>query len=162
MTKLQLLASVGLLAVVGCQTMPYQPYARDVKRRPQSGGVIALHTEHRDEDRLKADEMMKSNCGANAIKVTEEGEVVVGQTTNTNANQNTDYGNKHQVGTLFGMPVTSGADASTNTNSTATTTQVKEWQIVYDCVAATETAPAAAPVQTASVKKAKKAAPKAQ
>jgi len=146
MKTAKIVLALAFLGIVACQTMPYQPYARDVKKKPQVGGTIALHTEHRDEDRAKATQMMSSNCGANTVKVLEEGEVVVGQTTNTNANQNSNYGNKQQVGTLFGMPVTSGSDASTNTNSTATTTQLKEWQITYECVAAT--APEVTPATT--------------
>lgn len=153
MNLLKVSCTLTFLGIVGCQTMPYQPYARDVKKKPQTGGTIALHSEHRDEDRAKATQMMSSTCGSNEVKVVEEGEVVVGQTTNTNANQNSNYGNKQQVGTLFGMPVTSGSDASTNTNSTATTTQLKEWQITYECVAAaTITTPAA---KTSSASKAK-------
>lgn len=154
MNLLKVAFAVAFLGIVGCQTMPYQPYARDVKKKPQAGGTIALHAEHKDEDRAKATQMMSSNCGSNEVKVVEEGEVVVGQTTNTNANQNSNYGNKQQVGTLFGMPVTSGSDASTNVNSTATTTQLKEWQITYECVAAAAM-PATPAAKTSSTSKAK-------
>ena len=159
MNLLKVSFALAFLGIVGCQTMPYQPYARDVKKKPQSGGTIALHAEHRDEDRAKATQMMSSTCGSNEVKVVEEGEVVVGQTTNTNANQNSNYGNKQQVGTLFGMPVTSGSDASTNVNSTATTTQLKEWQITYECVAAAAT-PAVPAAKTSSATKAKPATKK--
>ena len=41
----------SILVMAGCQTMPYQPYAREVKRQPGNGGEIALKQEHRDEDR---------------------------------------------------------------------------------------------------------------
>lgn len=124
---------VGLLN--GCQTLPYQPYAREVKRVPTRGGEIALKAEHRDEDRLKADTMMSSNCGGGKIKVLEEGEVVVGQTTNSNASQTQNRASGGtQVGTLFGIPVTSGArGASNDTATSATTTSVKEWNIKYEC-----------------------------
>jgi hypothetical protein len=133
------IAAVALFGVVGCQTMPYQPYARDVKKRPQAGGVVALKSDHRDEDKAKAAEIMKSNCGGAGYKVLEEGEVVVGTTTNSTATENTDYGNKHQVGTFLGLPVTSGSDRTASTNTVASTTQVKEWQISYECVAAAAT-----------------------
>lgn len=143
-------------ALTGCTTMPYQPYARDVKRKPATGGVIALHLEHRTEDRQKADEMMKSNCGAKPVKVIEEGEVVVGQKTETNARESDKAGTSDQkVGTLFGMPVmSSGTSASRDTNAVASTTALKEWQISYEC----DTVPVvsdAAPVQKASHKKSK-------
>jgi len=159
MKLLKLTFALAFLGMVGCQTMPYQPYARDVKKKPQTGGTIALHAEHRDEDRAKATQMMNTTCGSNEVKIVEEGEVVVGQATNTNSNQNSNYGNKQQVGTLFGMPVTSGSDASTNVNSTATTTQLKEWQITYECVAAATT-PAAPTAKTSSAAKTKSATKK--
>jgi hypothetical protein len=130
-------AAVALLAMVGCQTMPYQPYARDVKKRPQAGGVVALKAEHRDEDKAKAFDMMKSNCGNEGYKVTEEGEVVVGQTTASTATENTDYGGK-KTGTLFGLPITSGSDKSASTNTVASTTQLKEWQMTYECLTSTD------------------------
>lgn len=118
-----------------CQTMPYQPYARDVKRLPNQGGVIALKTEHRDEDRTKAESMMKKNCGNAAVKIKEEGEVTVGQTTTGNAKETKDEGSEGlKLGSLFGVPVMSGAsDPSKNTSTTSTTTAVKEWQISYEC-----------------------------
>ena len=142
-------SACAILAIAGCQTMPYQPYAREVKRQPGNGGEIALKQEHRDEDRLKAQSMMTTNCGSTAVKVLEEGEVVVGQTTNSNAAETHQNGQQgQQVGTLFGMPITSGAQqASNNTATTATTTALKEWNIKYECakaVAAEVPAPKAA------------------
>jgi hypothetical protein len=121
--------------LVSCQTMPYQPYARDVKKLPNQGGVIHLKTEHRDEDRAKADMMMKKNCGELPVKITEESEVAVGQTTTGNASETRDAGAAGvNVGSLFGMPITSGSvDPSKNTTSTTTTTALKEWQIAYEC-----------------------------
>lgn len=118
-----------------CQTMPYQPYARDVKRLPNQGGVIALKTEHRDEDRIKAESMMKKNCGNAAVKIKEEGEVTVGQTTTGSAKETEDEGSDGvKLGSLFGMPVMSGSkDPSKNTSTSSTTTAVKEWQISYEC-----------------------------
>ncbi len=149
--KLGLVVSTAaiVLIIAGCQTMPYQPYAREVKRQPGNGGEIALRTEHRDEDRLKAQSMMTTNCGSTPVKVLEEGEVVVGQTTNSNASQTHQQGQEgQQVGTLFGMPITSGSQqASNNTATSATTTALKEWNIKYQCekaVAADVPAPKAA------------------
>ncbi len=132
--KYFLLITVALL-FTGCQTMPYQPYARDVKRLPNQGGVIALKTEHRDEDRAKAESMMKKNCGNGIVKIKEEGEVTIGQTTTGNAKETKDEGSDgFKVGSLFGVPVMSGAsDPSKNTATTSTTTSLKEWQISYEC-----------------------------
>lgn len=136
MTKTQGLMIFGIaLALSACQTMPYQPYARDVKKKPGQSGVIALKLNNREEDKAKAQQMMSSNCGTAPVKVLEEGEVVVGQetkgtadTTKANAVQG------QQVGSLFGMPVTSGAvDARDSTQSSSVTTSVKEWQMAYEC-----------------------------
>ncbi len=150
--------ALPLLSIVGCQTMPYQPYAREVKRQPGKGGEIALRTEHRDEDRAKAQSMMGTNCGSTAIKVLEEGEVVVGQTTNSNATQTRNQGSQGTtIGTFLGMPVTSGAtQASNDTAMSATTTALKEWNIKYECetsVASGSMDPAAAPVKSKKTKK---------
>ncbi len=130
-----ILSSALFLAVVGCQTMPYQPYARDVKRKPKQGGLIALKLEHRDEDRAKAQTMMESNCNPAPVNVLEEGEVAVGQETKSSGNTSYDQGTKdQQVGTLFGLPlVSSGQKPSNSTETSSTTVAVKEWQISYEC-----------------------------
>jgi hypothetical protein len=156
MTKIALFfVALPLLALVGCQTMPYQPYAREVKRMPGNGGEIALKTEHRDEDRSKAQSLMTSNCGVSPVKVIEEGEVVVGQTTNSNASQTHNAGSSGTpVGTFLGMPITSGGhQASNDTATSATTTALKEWNIKYEC---DKPAVAAAPAAKSKVKKLKK------
>lgn len=125
-----------IAAITSCQTMPYQPYARDVKKKPQTSGTIALKPEHRDEDRAKADSMMKSNCGNASVRVLEEGEVVIGQESTTKANTAQHKGEEsEQMGSFFGMPVMSGGkDPSQSTTAKVSTTQVKEWQINYECV----------------------------
>jgi hypothetical protein len=140
MTKL-VLAIAASLFLFGCQTMPYQPYARDVKKMPNQGGLIALKTDHKDEDRAKADMMMKKNCGDQNVKITEEGEVAVGQTTTGNASETQAAGHSSsKVGSLFGMPIMSGGnDPSKNTATSTTTTAIKEWQIAYECGSAAKT-----------------------
>ena len=140
--KMFAILAVALFAVTGCQTVPYQPYAREVKRLPGAGGEIALKPEHRDEDRAKAQNVMASNCGTTEVKVLEEGEVVVGQTTASNAKETHDNGSSGtKMGSLFGMPIMSGAqEASNNTSTTATTTALKEWNIKYACGKAAATA----------------------
>jgi hypothetical protein len=162
MTKLMRFAVLlPLLALGACQTVPYQPYAREVKKKPGTGGLIALKTEHRDEDRAKAQSMMESNCGSKAVKITEEGEVVVGTSTTSNAKETNQAGTQgSQVGSFFGMPITSGAsDPSKNTSTSATTTAVKEWNIAYDCGTATaDAAPTDATPVASKTKKGKKKA----
>jgi hypothetical protein len=76
-------AAGAIVFLSACQTMPYQPYARNVKVEPQAGGVVALKLEHQDEDRAKAQSMMANNCAGNAVKVLEEGETVIGTETSS-------------------------------------------------------------------------------
>jgi hypothetical protein len=133
MTRIAILSS--LLGLAACQTMPYQPYAREVKKKPGVGGTIALKAEHRDEDRAKAQQMMDANCQPATVNVTEEGEIAVGSTTNTSGSETHHAGAAGtKVGSFFGMPITSGGhDPSNDSNSTATTTAIKEWNISYEC-----------------------------
>lgn len=122
--------------VSACASMPYQPYAREVKKKPNEGGVIALKTEHRPEDRQRADSLMAANCGSDAIvKVQEEGEVAVGEKTKSNSNkvQENQPASGFSIGGLrFGSNETRPGE---NTDTTTETVQVKEWQIAYNCVA---------------------------
>ncbi len=137
--KKYFMQAIAILALAACQTMPYQPYARDVKRKPNQSGVIALKTEHQEEDRQKAMAMMNSNCQPLPAKIVEEGEVAVGQESTSNSNTSkTDGHSSQQVGNFFGIPVMStGSKPTESTNSTISTKTIKEWQINYECVANT-------------------------
>lgn len=129
--------------------MPYQPYARDVKKKPSEGGVIALKTEHRAEDRAKAEQMMNTNCGGELVaKIAEEGEVVVGEKTKSisDSRQQNEQNGFNLGGIKF---LTGGTTPVNNTNTTTEKEAVKEWQISYNCVA--KAAPA--PVPAAKAKK---------
>jgi hypothetical protein len=129
-----LLVLTGVSAFfVACQTVPYQGKAREVKRKPSEGGIIALSVDHRPEDRTKADEKMKSNCPQAKVKILEEGEVAVGQTTTSNASEAYRPSSQRKVGSVFGMPLVTGQAAGTDTATSSTTTQLKEWQISYEC-----------------------------
>jgi hypothetical protein len=134
--KNKILALTILLGLTACQTVPYQPYARDVKKKPNQNGTIALKLEHRDEDRAKAQMMMEANCRPAPVKVLEEGEVVIGQESSTNSSTAKHAGESPQsMGSFLGIPLTSGGkDPSESTNSKVSTTQLKEWQISYECV----------------------------
>lgn len=132
MRKIVVLAIAAVVAA--CATVPYQPYAREVKKKPQEGGVIALKTEHRPEDRQRADYLMAANCGSNAtVKVTEEGEVEVGEKTNSNASKT--HGEKNEGFSIGGLNFISGSKPSEDTSSTTETIKLKEWQIAYNCLA---------------------------
>ncbi len=115
--------------------MPYQPYAREVKKKPAEGGVIALKTEHKTEDRTKADQLMATNCGNMGVKVTEEGEVVVGE--KTNASASTQAQQKDEAVNIGGLNFLTGKKKnSMDTSTSSETVQMKEWQIAYSCISA--------------------------
>lgn len=121
---------VGLMLLNSCAGMlKYQPYARNVKKKPGRSGIVALKLNHRQEDRDYSETLMKGNCGEKKIKILDEGEVVIGTVTNSNT-QSREGGETH-MGSLFGLPVTSTTPNSTSQSST--TTQKKEWQIKYTC-----------------------------
>ena len=132
------LAALPLLALSACATMPYQPYAREVKKKPGEGGVIALKSDNRPEDRARADAMMATNCGSDAtVKVNEEGETIVGEKTNlsTNHYRPATPAQQQKSGFRLGGINFSGNDNDGSSSSISETTQVKEWQIAYECVA---------------------------
>lgn len=128
-----LLASFALI-YSGCQTVPYEGQARDVKRKPQEEGVIAIPTNYKDEDRSKAVQKMQSNCTPGVYKILEEGEVTVGQETKSSGRE-TDRASTEKTGSLFGIPIVSGEAKGKNTESSQVTTSLKEWQISYRCLA---------------------------
>lgn len=129
--KLNLLALITLsLLLNSCAGMnKYRPYARNVKKKPGRSGVVALKLEHRKEDRDLAKSFMNENCGKKKLNILDEGEVVIGTTTNSKSK--TREGGTSNFGSLFGVPLkTQSADS---TSQTSTTTQEKEWQISYKC-----------------------------
>ncbi len=133
--KFRILVLGSALFAAGCQTVPYQGQARDIKRRPQAEGVIGIPINFRDEDRAKAELKMKSNCNPSAYQVLEEGEVAIGQETKTSGKETDRASSKTKVGSLFGVPLISGEAGGKNTESSQVTTSVKEWQISYKCMA---------------------------
>lgn len=135
--KINLLGAISIVLVAGwiqgCQTVPYQGQARDVKRKPNAEGVISIAMDHRPEDRAKAEEKMKSNCGNYPVEVLEEGEVAVGQSVSTTGRETDRASTKRQVGSLFGVPLVSGEEAGRDSSTNSVTTAVKEWHITYKC-----------------------------
>jgi hypothetical protein len=81
----RIIGLAALLALVSCASRPYQPYAREVKKKSGVEGVIALKTEHVPAERTYADSLMSKNCGTNPVNVLEEREVAVGSTTTSNS-----------------------------------------------------------------------------
>ena len=61
--------------------LKYKPSARNVKKSKE-GGIIALKTEHREEDQKLAKTMMENTCKPRKAIIAEEGEVVIGTITN--------------------------------------------------------------------------------
>lgn len=117
-----------------CQTVPYQGQARNVNKKPQESGVIAIATDYRPEDRSKADDYMKQNCSPFPVKVMEEGEVAVGQKTSASSSETDRASTKTNVGSFLGMPVFSGKEGGKDATSNSVVTNVNEWQIKYECV----------------------------
>ncbi len=135
------------LLVTACQTVPYQGSARDVKRKPGVGGTVAVPLNPRQEDRDRATEHMISNCGSGNYKVTEEGEVVIGESTSANTRNDYRQNNQVQTGSFLGMPIVSGDPGGTDSQVNSTRTQMKEWQLAYECsTAASMPSPMPAPV----------------
>lgn len=124
--------AILVLAMSSCQTT-YNPYAREVKKLPKQKGTIALKSEHRPEDRQKAEGLMTSNCAPQGYNVLEEGEVVTGQQTKSNTNETNRDDSRQEVGSLFGIPVVGGQASGKESQQSSMTTQLKEWQISYEC-----------------------------
>ena len=136
MNKLNLILSACALIVIfgGCQTVPYQGQAHDIKRKPAEEGVIGIPVNFKDEDRAKAELKMKSNCGELPYKITEEGEVAIGQETKSSGKE-TDRSSTEHATKLFGLNMVTGEAAGKNHESSQVVTSVKEWQIAYRCLA---------------------------
>lgn len=134
--KIALLMGTALV-YSGCQTVPYEGQARDVKRKPQEEGIIAIPTNYKDEDRSKAVQKMQSNCTPGVYKILEEGEVAVGQETKVSGRETERASTERSAGKLFGIPLTTGEAGGKNTESSQVTTSLKEWQISYRCLAQT-------------------------
>lgn len=128
-----ILSLLTLMALSSCQTVPYQGQARDVKKKPNEGGILALPLDPRDEDRSKADLKMQQNCGIGKYKILEEGEVIIGQKTKSDSREDQRSDSQHKVGSFLGLPVIAGDVAGKNLSGTSTTESIKEWQISYEC-----------------------------
>jgi hypothetical protein len=131
--KTQWIAVGGLVLLSGCATQPYMGQARDVKRKPQDGGVVSIPTNFRDEDRARAEDKMRSNCGQKPFQVLEEGEIAVGEETKTSGRETDRASTETSVGSLFGMNIISGEAGGKDTSSSSVKTAVKEWHISYKC-----------------------------
>ncbi len=111
-SKIKHLIGLGTLAIAlsGCAT------ARLVSQQPGKGGVIAVIPTGNAEARQKAQVIMDANCGSKKSEITEEGEVVIGTTSNSSGNTSL-YGKK-----------------SIGTSTTTNTTQQTEWRLTYKCI----------------------------
>lgn len=129
-----LVGGVIILGLAGCQTVPYQGQAHDVKRKPRKEGIVAVQVNPKPEDRNKAEEHMASNCNPLKFEIVEEGEVVVGQKTQSNARESERESTRYKAGSLFGIPIVGGQAGGTDTSTSSVTEAVKEWQISYKCI----------------------------
>ena len=127
MMKFAVSASI-LLGLVSCVTVPYQPYAREAKKKPGVSGTVAMKLERRAEDEALAQSHMAKNCGSKKVNVDEEGEVVVGEQTDSTVQKSA--GSKSDFamsGFAFGSKPTEDSSGS------STKTALKEWHITYSC-----------------------------
>jgi len=131
--KRKWIAVGSLLLLSGCATQPYLGQARDVKRKPQDSGVISIPPNFRDEDRARAEDKMRSNCGQKPFEVLEEGEVAVGEEVKTSGTETNRASNEVSVGKVFGMDIMTGEAGGKNTSGSSVKTAVKEWHISYRC-----------------------------
>ncbi|MCT8334487.1 hypothetical protein NUH30_12460 [Leptospira sp. 85282-16] len=117
--------TIGILtfSIFNCAT------ARVVSSKPGEGGTVALTSGFlkADEAKAEANNFMATNCGSKQVKILQEGEVVVGTTTNVNQNTNV---NAQRNNTSFTKTNTNVSIASTQTSNTR---NVTEWQIEYAC-----------------------------
>lgn len=133
-------SSLTVLLLVGCQTMPYQGRARDVKKRAGQGGVIAMSIDPRPEDRQVAEQKMQATCGPQPVQILEEGEVTVGTKSVQNDRSTLRDDTRRKQGKFLGMDVVSGEAGGINTSTESTTEAVKEWQITFECGASAKKA----------------------
>lgn len=132
--KNRLFALILFSYLCACQTT-YVPQARDIKRKPKNGGVIGIPLAQKAEDRSRAEELMRSNCQPLTYSVVDEGEVVVGQETKSNTSQTNRDDTRRNEGNFLGMAMISGSAGGSDLNQSSVTTQLKEWQITYNCEA---------------------------
>jgi hypothetical protein len=126
-----LLLSLGL-GLSACQSW-YVPQARDVKRKAKIGGVIAMPVSYRPEDRQKAEGLMKQTCAPLAVIISEEGEAVVGQETKSSGSETKQDDTRRKSGQFLGMNLMTGSNSGTESQQSSVTTQLKEWQLTYNC-----------------------------
>lgn len=124
------------LALGACQTIPQ---ARDIKKKPRSGGIIGLPLNPSAEDRKKADDLMQQNCSPLMVSVEDEGEAVIGQQTKSTGNETNVDDTRRSQGQFLGMNLMSGSNSGKETSQSSTTTQLKEWQISYACLSEEKT-----------------------
>ena len=80
---------------------------------------------------------MKQNCAPYEAQVLEEGEVAVGQKTDSTATENKRDSSEYKMGAFLGVPIMGGNPGGKDVAGSTTTTSIKEWQISYKCDAKT-------------------------
>lgn len=120
--------AVGSMLLAGCSGIR-------VVKASKAGGEIAL-IGNREDAMEKARLEMANTCGGpQNYEVLEEGETVVGQTTQTSGSQQTEQGHSWS-----GRPATRTTGSSTQETRDAT-----EWRVKYGCKGAAAPAPVPAP-----------------
>jgi len=105
-----------LITAYGCSS------ARQVEILPGNGGTVAISPRDSQEARDKAHILMSQTCQGRGFEIIKEGEVVVGQSTQTHHNQQANLGkNKYDP------------DYSSYSSSSTDTSNKIEWRIEFRC-----------------------------
>ncbi|MBK8394529.1 MAG: hypothetical protein IPL26_04685 [Leptospiraceae bacterium] len=132
--------------------------AKVVSSIPGKSGIVAISQVNQEEARIKAMTLMERTCTGKSVEIVKEGEVVIGQRTDSNTNtdfneknksnyvgasagavnKNTTYNNNSANTSATGVAVKAGSSSSDTTgsvksNSSTTTVNVTEYQIEYKC-----------------------------
>jgi hypothetical protein len=129
--------SLGFLTMLLSLTLVTCASTRVVSSSPGQGGVIALQRGlfQQEEARAQLASTMATNCGQRRPRVVKEGEVVVGQRTQSASNTNSS--SQSTGGTVRVAPNLavgqSNTEGTSTTTGNATTQDIVEWRIEYVC-----------------------------
>lgn len=133
-SALLLLLAISSLACAGL----FEPRGQaDLITRDQQGGVYALIGD-RGKAWLDLKNKANAHCGQGGYEIVREENAVVGQQTTTNANTNTSADRYSGSRTRDGYHSSrtrsrSSTYASSNTSVNTQTSQVKQYQVTYEC-----------------------------
>lgn len=111
---------VGVIGVVSAMVIGCAS-ARNIRIEPGMGGEVALYPNNTAGAREKADELFRANCGRKKVKITSEGETIVGKVSSTRAKSEASDKSAN------------GGQGFAHSSETTEMNQT-EWRIQYKCV----------------------------